>query len=141
VGGCSGSTAGGVKVVRVVLLFRQGAREVLQLVHPRGRFLVKLGGLNVPGSVLAAVTGFCTFYLACYVIMSMAVSSTGVDTMTAWSAVASCLNNLGPALGGAAQNYLGMNALSTWILSFAMVLGRLEVFTLLVLLTPAFWRE
>jgi trk system potassium uptake protein TrkH len=141
VGGCSGSTTGGVKVVRMVLLFRQGAREVLQLVHPRGRFLVKLGGLNVPGSVLAAVTGFCTFYLACYVVMSMAVSSTGVDTITAWSAVASCLNNLGPALGAATHDYLGMNALATWILSFAMILGRLEVFTLLVLLTPAFWRE
>ena len=141
VGGCSGSTTGGLKAARVVLLFRQGAREILQLVHPRGRFLVKLGGLNVPGSVLAAVTGFCTFYGICYVVMSMAVSSTGVDTVTAWSAVASCLNNLGPALGGATHDYLGMNALATWILSFAMILGRLEVFTLLVLLTPAFWRE
>jgi len=97
--------------------------------------------LNVPGSVLAAVTGFCTLYLMCYVVMSMAVSSTGVDTVTAWSAVASCLNNLGPALGGATQNYLGFDVLATWILSLAMVLGRLEVFTLLVLLTPAFWRE
>jgi trk system potassium uptake protein TrkH len=141
VGGCSGSTAGGLKVVRVVLLVRQGARELLQLVHPRGRFLVKLGGLNVPGGVLAAVTGFCTFYIVCYIVMSMAVSSTGVDTITAWSAVASCLNNLGPALGAAAHDYLGMNALATWILSFAMILGRLEVFTLLVLLTVAYWRE
>jgi trk system potassium uptake protein TrkH len=71
----------------------------------------------------------------------MAVSATGVDTMTAWSAVASCLNNLGPALGAAAHDYLGMNALATCILSFAMILGRLEVFTLLVLLTAAYWRE
>jgi trk system potassium uptake protein TrkH len=141
IGGCSGSTAGGMKVVRVVMLFRQGAREVLQLVHPRGRFMVKLGGISVPGSVLAAVTGFCTLYGASFVVMSLAVSATGIDTLTAWSAVASCINNVGPALGDAAANYSRINEPATWILSFAMILGRLEVFTLLVLLTPAFWRE
>ena len=87
VGGCSGSTSGGMKVVRVMILFRQGAREVLQLVHPRGRFLVKIGGHSVPGAVLAAVTAFCTLYVFSYVVMALALAATGVDLVTAWSAV------------------------------------------------------
>jgi trk system potassium uptake protein TrkH len=141
VGGCAGSTSGGVKVMRAVMLFRQGGREVLQLVHPRGRFLVKMGGVNVPGAVLAAVTGFCTLYVASYVALALAVSATGVDVLTSWSAVASCLNNMGPGLGPLAAQFGDLNPVATWILSFAMILGRLEVFTLLVLFTPAFWRE
>jgi trk system potassium uptake protein TrkH len=141
IGGCSGSTAGGVKVARVVMLFRQGAREVLQLVHPRGRFLVKMGGMNVPGAVLAAVTGFCTLYVACYVAVAIALSATGVDILTAWSAAAACLNNTGPGLGPLATEFGHLNTAATWICSFAMILGRLEVFTILVLFTPAFWRE
>lgn len=141
VGGCSGSTSGGVKVVRVVMLFRQGAREVLQLVHPRGRFLVKMGGTNVPGAVLAAVTGFCTLYVVSYVVIAVALSVTGVEVLTAWSAAAACLNNTGPGLGPLATQFGLLNPAATWILSFAMVLGRLEVFTILVLFTPAFWRE
>jgi trk system potassium uptake protein TrkH len=141
VGGCSGSTSGGMKVARVLMLFRQGAREVLQLVHPRGRFLVKMGGLSVPGAVLAAVTGFCTLYVFSYVVMALILAGTGVDLVTAWSAVAACLNNMGPALGQAAMHFRDMNDASVWVCTFAMLLGRLEVFTVLVLFTPAFWKE
>lgn len=141
VGGCAGSTSGGVKVARTVMLFRQGAREVLQLVHPRGRFLVKMGGVNVPGAVLAAVTGFCTLYVVSYVAIALAVAATGVDMLSAWAAAASCLNNMGPGVGPLAAQFGALNPVATWILSFAMVLGRLEVFTILVLFTPAFWRE
>jgi trk system potassium uptake protein len=141
IGGCSGSTAGGMKVARIVMLFRQGAREVMQLVHPRGRFVVKLGGMSVSGAVLAAVTGFCTLYVMAYVVMSLAVAATGVDLVSAWSSVATCLNNMGPGLGITAVHFADMNSLAVWICSFAMILGRLEVFTLLVLFTPAFWRN
>jgi trk system potassium uptake protein TrkH len=141
VGGCSGSTSGGMKVARVVMLWRQGAREILQLVHPRGRFVVKLGGMTVSGAVLAAVTGFCTLYVLSYVVMVLAVVATGVDLVTAWSAVAACLNNMGPGLGLAGAHMRDLNDVSIWICSFAMILGRLEVFTILVLFTPTFWRE
>jgi trk system potassium uptake protein TrkH len=130
-----------MKVARVLMLFRQGAREVLQLVHPRGRFLVKMGGLSVPGAVLAAVTGFCTLYVFSYVVMALILAGTGVDLVTAWSAVAACLNNMGPALGQAAMHFRDMNDASVWVCTFAMLLGRLEVFTVLVLFTPAFWKE
>ena len=141
VGGCSGSTSGGMKVARVVMLFKQSAREVLQLVHPRGRFVVKMGGISVTGAVLAAVTGFCTLYIFRFVLMSLLVTATGVEPITAFTAVAACLNNVGPALGHAAVTMEGLNDVAVWICSFAMILGRLEVFTLVVLFTPAFWRE
>ena len=141
IGGCSGSTSGGMKVVRIMILFRQGAREVLQLIHPRGRFLVKIGGLSVPGSVLAAVTAFCTLYVFSYVVMALALAATGVDLVTAWSAVAACINNMGPGLGAVSVHFRDLNDASVWVCSFAMILGRLEVFTVLVLFTPAFWKE
>jgi len=141
VGGCSGSTSGGMKVVRVMILFRQGAREVLQLIHPRGRFLVKIGGLSVPGAVLAAVTAFCTLYVFSYVVMALALAGTGVDLVTAWSAVAVCINNMGPGLGLVSVHFRDLEDAAVWICSFAMILGRLEVFTVLVLFSPAFWKE
>ncbi len=141
VGGCSGSTSGGMKVARVVMLFRQGAREILQLVHPRGRFVVKMGGVTVSGAVLAAVTGFCTLYVFCYVGMALIIAATGVDLVTSWSAVAACINNMGPGLGVTGPHFRDLNDFAIWICSFAMILGRLEVFTVLVLFTPAFWRE
>jgi trk system potassium uptake protein TrkH len=141
VGGCSGSTAGGMKVVRVVLLFRQGMREISQLVHPRGRFVVKLGQLTVPGAVLAAVTGFCTLYVACFTLLTLALAATGLDLLSAFSAVATCINNMGPGLNAVAAHFRDLNDIGVWICSFAMLLGRLEIFTVLVLFTPAFWRE
>jgi trk system potassium uptake protein TrkH len=141
VGGCSGSTAGGMKVARVVMLFRQGAREIQQLIHPKGRFVVKLGGISVTGAVLAAVTGFCTLYCFSYVVMALALSASGVDWVTAWSAVAVCINNMGPGLDGIAERFHNFNDASIWVCSFAMILGRLEVFTVLVLFSPTFWRE
>jgi len=114
---------------------------VLQLVHPRGRFLVKIGGHSVPGAVLAAVTAFCTLYVFSYVVMALALAATGVDLVTAWSAVAACINNMGPGLGVVSVHFRDLNDASVWICSFAMILGRLEVFTVLVLFTPAFWKE
>jgi trk system potassium uptake protein TrkH len=125
----------------VLILFRQSMREVLQLIHPRGRFLVKLGTISVPGQVLAAVTGFCMLYVLCFVVMTLMVAATGVDLITAFSAVATCINNMGPGLGQVSVSFAGINDTAVWICAFAMILGRLEIFTVLVLLTPAFWRE
>lgn len=141
IGGCSGSTTGGLKVMRVVIMYRQATREILQLIHPRGRFLVKMGEVSVPGQVLAAVTGFCMLYVLCFVVLTLVVAATGHDLVTAASAVAACLTNLGPGLGEVAANYSPLNPIATLVCTFAMVLGRLEVFTVLVLLSLAFWRE
>lgn len=141
VGGCSGSTAGGMKVARVVMVLAQGLREVRQLVHPKGQFLVKMGGHRVSESIVLSVSGFCSFYLLSFMVMTLAVTATGVDIVTAFSAVAACINNMGPGLGGVAVHFLDMNDIAVWICSFAMILGRLEVFTVLVLFTASFWRE
>ncbi|MBS3957883.1 MAG: TrkH family potassium uptake protein [Xanthomonadaceae bacterium] len=141
VGGCAGSTSGGMKVARVQMVVRQGFRELKQLVHPKGQFLVKVGGKRVSESVVIAVAGFCALYLLAFVAMTLLLVADGVDLVTAFSAVAACINNLGPGLGAVASNYQELGLFSTWVCSFAMVLGRLEVFTLLVLLTPQFWRD
>lgn len=141
VGGCAGSTAGGIKVIRVLLLFRQGRREILRLIHPAAQIPVKIGKKALPETVLNAVWGFFSLWVASFVVMLLAVMATGVDQVTAFSAVLCTFNNLGVGLGGVANGYGGLNDTAKWILSFAMLLGRLEIFTLLVLITPAFWRK
>ena len=141
VGGSSGSTSGGMKVARVLMAVRQGLREVRQLVHPRGQFLVKMGGHRVSESIVLSVGGFCTLYVLCFVLMTLALAGTGVDIVTAFSAIATCINNLGPGLATVASTFRDMHDAGVWLCSFAMVLGRLEVFTVLVLFLPSFWRE
>jgi trk system potassium uptake protein TrkH len=141
IGGSAGSTSGGMKVARVVMVVRQGLREVKQLVHPKGQFLVKMGGKRVSESIVLSVSGFCTLYIVSFLVMMLALTATGVDIVTAFGAMAACMNNLGPGLGDVAAHFRDMNDVGVAICSFAMVLGRLEVFTLLVLFTPAFWKE
>lgn len=141
VGGCAGSTSGGIKVARVQMVVRQGLRELRQLVHPKGQFVVKVGGKRVSESVVISVAGFCTLYILSYLLMTLALTADGVDIVTAFSAVAACINNMGPGLGAVAMHFQDLSDFSVWVCSFAMVLGRLEVFTLLVLLTPQFWRD
>ncbi len=139
-GACAGSTGGGMKVIRILLIFKQGSRELKRLIHPNAIFAIKLGGRAVPDRVAEAVWGFFSAYIFLFVGLELAVLATGVDTITAFSTVASCLNNLGPALGEAASNYQSLPNPAKWILSFAMLLGRLEIFTLMVLFSPMFWR-
>ena len=140
VGGCSGSTAGGMKVVRIMLIFKQGVRELHRLVHPNAILTIKLGGQPVHSRVGEAVWGFFATYVFLLVVMFLLLMATGLDIVTAFTTVASCLNNLGPALGDAYSNYQTLPDAAKWILTFAMLLGRLEIFTLLVLFTPVFWR-
>ncbi|NOZ09559.1 MAG: potassium transporter [Gammaproteobacteria bacterium] len=140
IGGCAGSTSGGIKVVRAMLLYKQGKREMMRLVHPMALFPVKLGGKPVSNHVIDAVWGFFALYVLCFVVLLLALSATGANLETAFSAVAANLNNLGPGLGDVANNYSSVSDAGKWILSFAMLMGRLELFTLLVLLTPTFWR-
>lgn len=141
IGGCAGSTSGGIKVARVQMVVRQGLREIKQLVHPKGQFVVKVGGKRVSESVVISVAGFCTLYILSYLVMTLLLTALGVDIVTAFSAIGASLNNLGPGLGSVATHFRDLEDAQVWICSFAMVLGRLEVFTLLVLLTPQFWQE
>ena len=140
-GGCAGSTAGGMKIIRVLLIFKQGHREVKRLVHPSAVYSVKLSNKPISEKVLQAVWGFFSVYMLVFVIMLLAIMATGIDQITAWSAVAATLNNLGPGLGDVSANYSEINDTAKWILCFSMILGRLEVFTLLILFTPTFWRR
>ncbi|MBV0933776.1 TrkH family potassium uptake protein [Marinobacterium weihaiense] len=141
VGGCASSTAGGMKAIRVLLILKQGYREILRLIHPNAVIPVKLGLRPIPDRILQAVWGFFSVYLIVFVVMLIALLATGLDQVTAWSAVGATLNNLGPGLGEVAAHFGGLNPTAKWILCFAMLLGRLEVFTMLVLFTPAFWRR
>ncbi|MBY4677726.1 TrkH family potassium uptake protein [Marinobacterium arenosum] len=140
-GGCAGSTGGGMKVIRILLILKQGYREIVRLVHPNAVIPVKLGDKAISDKVLEAVWGFFSVYLIVFVIMLIGLLATGLDQVTAWSAVGATLNNLGPGLGEVSAHYGNLNDTSKWVLCFAMLLGRLEVFTLLVLFTPAFWRR
>ncbi len=141
-GGCAGSTAGGLKIVRVILIYKQGMREVKRLVHPNGVFPIKLGKQVVQDRVIEAVWGFFSVYVIVFLIMvCLLLGLSELNFITAFSAVGASLNNLGPGLGDVALNYQSLDDHIKWILIMAMLLGRLEIFTLLVLLTPAFWRR
>jgi len=141
VGGCAGSTGGGIKVIRLLLLIKQGLREITRLIHPNAQIPVRLGDKTVSTRVIEAVWGFFALYVASFTVMYLALAATGLDLMTAFSAVAASINNLGPGLGGVGAHYADMHDMGKWILCFAMLLGRLEIFTLLVLLTPTFWQR
>jgi len=140
IGGCAGSTGGGMKVVRVLLLYLQGLRELNKLVHPKAVFSIKMGKKVLPDRVVEAVWGFFSAYAAVFVICMLLLLATGMDELTAFTAVAAAINNLGPGLGAVAANYSDIADTSKWVLIMAMLFGRLEIFTLLVLFTPAFWR-
>ncbi len=141
IGGCSGSTGGGIKVIRILLLVKQGVRELRRLVHPNAQIAVKIGKNVMPEKVVEAVWGFFAAYFAISALMILLLMATGLDQETAFSAVAACLNNLGPGLGDVGSNFASINDPAKWILCAAMLLGRLEIFTLLVLFTPGFWKK
>lgn len=141
IGGCAGSTAGGVKVIRVVLLYRHAVREIQRLVHPHAVLPLKFGGRTTAPSVLDAVMGFFFLFAVSTVFLTICLRATGVDQLTAFSAVTACITNLGPGLGQVGQSYAILNDPAKVLLSIAMLAGRLEIYTLLVLLTPTFWRD
>ncbi len=141
VGGCAGSTAGGMKVIRFLLLFRQGMREILRLIHPNAQIPVKIGEKPLPERVISAVWGFFSLYVAAFSIMLLLLMAAGLDQVTAFSALAACMNNLGPGLGEVGAHFNDIDDSAKWILSFAMLVGRLEVFSILVLFSPAFWKK
>ncbi len=141
IGGCAGSTGGGMKVIRILLIYKQGIREIRRLIHPNAIIPVKINKRSVNDRVLESVWGFFSVYILTYMVMMVALLATGLDHVTAFSAVGACLNNLGPGLGEVAAHYGDISDVAKWILSITMLLGRLEIFTFLVLISPAFWRN
>jgi trk system potassium uptake protein TrkH len=140
IGGCAGSTGGGMKVIRFLMLIKQGIREIMRLIHPSAEIPVRVGGKSLPPQVVDAVWGFFALYVASFAVMYLLLAASGLELMTSFSAVAACINNLGPGLAGVGSNYAGINDFAKFVLCFAMLLGRLEIFTLLVVVSPAFWR-
>ena len=140
---CAGSTGGGIKMVRMVLLIKQARRELVRIIHPRVVNPVTLGGAVLPMSVMTATFGFMLIYGATIMGLSMVLLFTGLDTVTAFSAVIATVNNIGPGLGdvGPASNFGVLNSFQIWVLSFAMLLGRLELLSVLVLFTARFWKK
>ncbi len=139
----SGSTGGGIKMIRAELQVRQAWRELRRIVHPRALIPVKLGGQPVENNIIFAVLAFMLMYGATMIVATMLLTFTGLDIVTAFSAVIACINNMGPGLGevGPASNYQGLSDFQTWVCTATMLLGRLELFTLLVVFTPGFWRQ
>jgi len=140
---CSGSTGGGIKMIRAELMARQAVREMTRILHPRAVVPLKLGGVPVENNIIFAVLAFILIYVASFVAMTMLLAVSGLDIITAFSAVIASINNTGPGLNqvGPAMTYASLNDFQTWICTFAMLLGRLELFTLLVVFTPGFWRK
>jgi trk/ktr system potassium uptake protein len=141
IGASAGSTGGGLKVIRMLLLFKQGIREIKRLIHPHAIFTIKINNKPLQESVVNAVWGFFAAYIVVFISLQLMLMSTGLDQVTAFSAMAACMNNLGPGLGDVSAHYDNINDTAKWLLCIAMLMGRLEVFTLLVLFSPVYWRK
>ena len=141
IGACAGSTGGGIKVIRALILIRQGSSEITKLIHPNAVVTIKYGRKSLDPRVSESVWGFFAVYVATFLIILMFLLSQSNDFLTAFSAVGATLNNLGPGLGAVSENYKEITDGSKLALCIAMLLGRLEIFTLLLLFTPAFWRN
>jgi trk system potassium uptake protein TrkH len=139
----AGSTGGGVKMMRAIILFKQVYRELMRAMHPNAIWLVRVGGAPVENKILFAVLAFGFIYMVTIATLTLLMAFSGLDSITAFSAVVATVNNTGPGLDkvGPATTYGILSDLQTWVCIFAMLLGRLEIFTLLVVLTPAFWRK
>jgi len=140
-GGCAGSTGGAIKAIRFLLLHRQGDRELKLLLHPRASIAIKLGARVIEQRVMSAVWGFFFLYILAFCLFSLALVATGVDGLSAFSSVAACLNNMGVGYGETASNFATLNDAAKWLLSAAMLVGRLEVFPVLLLFHPGFWHQ
>ncbi len=143
IGGCAGSTGGGMKVARILLLFKHAQVQVFRLIHPRAVRLVKLGDRPVDKEVMQSILGFFALYLGVFVAASFIMAGVGMDLPSAGASVIATLSNIGPGLGsvGPVDNFAHVPAFGKLVLAFCMLLGRLELFTVLVLVFPSFWRK
>lgn len=139
-GGSVGSTCGGIKALRFLLLFRQSVREIRLLIHPSAQFAIKVGGSQISERVVEAVWGFFFLYVFAFCFLSLGLTMTGLDLETAFGSVAACINNMGAGFGATASSFGGLNHMAKWLLWLAMLLGRLEVFPLVLIFSRDFWR-
>jgi trk system potassium uptake protein TrkH len=142
-GAMAGSTGGAIKIVRIVLLVKHGYREIFTLIHPHAVRSIKLGKKPVPPDVLNSVWGFFILYIGLFIGAVICMSALGLDTVTSFASVAATIGNVGPGLGlvGPVNNYLSVPVVGKWVLMFCMILGRLEIYTVIILLVPAYWRK
>ncbi|HEV8095501.1 MAG TPA: potassium transporter TrkG [Burkholderiales bacterium] len=140
---CSGSTGSGMKMIRALILFKQIFRELLRIIHPRLQRPVKLSGLAIENRIVLAVLAYVFVYVSCIILATLLLTATGLDVLTGFSAAVASINNTGPGLGqvGPRSTYAVLSDFQIWVCSFLMLLGRLELMTLLVVMTPAFWRK
>lgn len=143
IGSMAGSTGGGIKVMRIILLVRHAYLEVFRVIHPHATTVVKFGDLPVPQTIMRSIWGFALLYLGLFIVSTLALAVLGMDMISSLSAVAACLGNVGPGLGtvGPTDNFADVPLAGKWILTLCMLIGRLEIYTIMVLLTPAFWRK
>ena len=141
IGGCGGSTAGGIKVIRCILLREQGIRELRKLIHPNLIMSIKVGDQAQPEAIIQAIWGFFAIYILLFITLLLMLLATGLDPTTAFGALAACISNAGQSIGLAGSGYSLLPDSSKWLLIFAMFAGRLEIFTLVVLFMPSFWRR
>lgn len=143
IGGCAGSTGGGMKVVRVFVLMKFVFSEIVRLIHPHAVVSVRFGNKVIPREVLTNVMGFFILFVFLFTIGVIVMSAIGLDMVTAFGSVAATLGNIGPGLGGVGptDNYADIPAIGKWILSFFMLAGRLEIFTVIILFSPSFWKK
>jgi trk system potassium uptake protein TrkH len=142
-GGSAGSTGGGMKCMRILLLMKHAYRELFRLVHPRAVTRVKLGGKSVSPEVMGSIWGFFLLYIGLFIVSSFIMAAMGVDVVTSFASVAACIGNIGPGLGavGPTDNYAHIPWMGKWLLIFCMLLGRLEIYTVIILFVPEFWRK
>ncbi len=141
IGACVGSTGGGIKVVRVLVMFRLGMKEIHKFIRPNAQVSIKLNKASINEKALVSVLGFFSLYAISFIFIMMLLMFAGLDQVTAYSATAATMNNLGPGLGEVAQNYGSIGETAKWILSFSMLIGRLEVLTIIAIFHRAFWRH
>jgi trk system potassium uptake protein TrkH len=142
-GASAGSTGGGMKCLRIMLCFKYCYKELFSLIHPRAVTHIKIGGKTVPEDVMRSVLGFLALYIGLFALSSVVLAGLGVDFTTSFSAVAATIGNIGPGFGavGPVENFAGIPAAGKWLLVWCMLLGRLEIFTVIILLVPEFWRK
>jgi len=143
IGGCAGSTGGGMKVMRIMLLVKHSYKELFRLIHPRSISRVKMGNIVVQDDVISGVVGFFILWIGLFVFAAFIVAGTGVDVVTSFAASLACIGNIGPGIGGVGptDNFAWLPDTAKWVLTFCMVLGRLEIYTVIILFVPEFWRK
>jgi len=142
-GASAGSTGGGMKCARLIVCFKYCYRELFKIIHPRSIRHVKINHIVIPDEVLRSIMGFLALYIGLFILSTCLLALMGFDMMTAMGAVAACIGNIGPGFGsvGPTENFAHLPALGKWLLSWCMLLGRLEIYTVIILFVPEFWKK